>query len=118
MQSILNEIKKILKLSISSILILSIFPVIYSLIKKGNLIKRIFDFNYIIASIIVLYGIFTLFVPINLKKSNRLVDHSNYGEVMKDEKDKKFSGVVESLLWGISNLLIVGIIEILVHGLL
>jgi len=115
-QTLLNKTKKILVLSISSILLFSILAMIYSLIKQGDMLKNVFNFNYVIASIIIVYGLFTFFVPINLKKSNRLVDHSNYAQVHREEKEDKISGAMESLLWGISNILIVGIIEMIIRG--
>ncbi|MBM7615245.1 hypothetical protein [Alkaliphilus hydrothermalis] len=116
-QTLLNKTKKTLVLSISSILLLSILAVIYSLIKQGAMLKNVFNFNYVIACIIVVYGLLSFFVPINLKKSNRLVDHSNYAQVHREEKEDKLTGAMESLWWGISNILLVGIIEVILRSL-
>ena len=115
-QTLLKKTKKILVLSISSILLLSILAMIYSLIKQGDMLKNVFNFNYLMASIIIVYGLFAFFVPINLKKSNRLVDHSNYAQVHREEKEEKISGAMENLFWGITNIVLVGIIEVIIRG--
>ncbi len=114
-QFILTKTKKIIKMSLSSLVILTIIPIMYSLIKKTNILKSVFDFNFFIASIIILYGLFAFFIPVSLKKSNRLVDHSNYAEVLKEEKEKKFEDAIESIFWGVSNIIIVGITEVILR---
>ena len=37
-------------------------------------------------------------------------------DVVREEKEKKYEGAIESILWGIMNILIVGIIEIIVKA--
>ncbi|GAB6086589.1 hypothetical protein [Alkaliphilus crotonatoxidans] len=115
-QKIWNKTLKLLKISVSSILILSLISLLYSLIKKGPILKNIFNFNFFLASIIIAYGVVTFFLPISLKKTKRLVDHSNVADVVREEKEKKYEGAIESILWGIMNILIVGIIEIIVKA--
>lgn len=118
LQNMYKRAKQITKISIKSIPIISIAPLIYSFVKKGPVFKRVFDFNYLIASIIIIYGIFVFFIPVNLKKTNRLVDHSNASDVIREENEKKYEGAIESIFWGISNILIVGVIELVLRVLL
>ncbi len=117
-ENLLQRGLKLLKISLSSILILSFIALIYSLIKKGTILKRVFDFNYFVGSIIIAYGVVMFFLPIRLKKTNRLVDISNAADVIREEKDKKYEGAVESIFWGVSNILIVSIIEVIIRSLL
>ncbi|KAB3537706.1 hypothetical protein F8154_02535 [Alkaliphilus pronyensis] len=114
----LKHAKKILKFSISSIVLISIIAIIYSLIRSQGPWDYVLQFNIIISSFIIVFGVISFFAPINLKKSNRLVDHSNITEVLREEKEKKVEGSLESILWGISNIIIVGVGEIIVKSYL
>lgn len=117
MKENLSRFKKVFKFSLSSIAIISVVAVIYSFINIGDTMKRIFDFNYFFAAIILLYGIGVYFMPVRLNKKKRLVDHSNYMDVLREEKEMKIEGALESIFWGISNMLLVGVIEIILYSI-
>ncbi|SCY66610.1 hypothetical protein [Alkaliphilus peptidifermentans] len=110
---ILTSIKKTLKLSFASVVVISLVGLLYSLVRGQNHWNVVFNLNIIFASFIIVFGLFSFFTPINLRKTTRLVDHSNVTEVLKEEKDKKASGSIENIIWGISNIVIIGIIEVL-----
>ncbi|MGV8153864.1 MAG: hypothetical protein ACLKAO_06095 [Alkaliphilus sp.] len=117
MSSIISYSKKILFLSFPSILIISTIALVYSLISSQNLVTSIFDFNYFSAAIILSYGVIRFLFPIGLSKKNKLVDHSNYVPVMRDKKDKITYKSIESVFWGISNIIIVSTVELVFYYL-
>lgn len=116
MKAYYDNYKKIFKFSVSSIGIVTAVAVIFSLFNKGDTVKRIFDFNYFFAVGILIYGIAVYFMPVRINKKNRLVDHSNYMDVLREEKENKASGALESIFWGICNILLVGTIELILHS--
>jgi len=97
-----------------SIIIFSLGAVAFTLLKPGPMLKRIFDANYLIAALIILYGIVTYFAPVNIRKIKAVVDHSNIAEVAREEKEKKIRGAYESIAWGICNIVLVGLIEFII----
>lgn len=115
MKKLFDKYKKILRFSLASIGTFSFIGFVYASIAHRALIKAIFDFNYFLSIIILLYGLGTYFMPVRVFKKDRLVDHSNYIDVLREEKENKLSGAIESIMWGINNLVFVGLIEILVR---
>ena len=118
MKTLLQNYVKLLKYSIYSIASVSFIAILYSSFRSVPTIKSIFDFNYIIAVVIILYGLGVYFMPVKVFKKNRLVDHSNYVDVVREEKESKISGALESIFWGLSNMIIVGVLEIIVRNYL
>ncbi len=118
MKTIITEIKKIFLYSIKSIVLTSLLAGLFSLLKGNNLLKIIFNANYIVSSIIIGIGLLSFFIPIKLKKSKGLVDHSNIAEVLKEEKEIKLSEAMINLSWGICNIIVVGVLEIVVKSVI
>lgn len=116
MNPTINKLKKIFSYSIGSVVAISLFATIFSLIKGNDLMKTVFNTNYIIGAIIIASGLFAHFVPIRLKKSERMVDHSNIADIIREEKDIKMDDAIVNIFWGICNIIIIGILEILVHN--
>lgn len=106
---------KILKYAMYSIAAISAVGLIFAAISGRNMLKSVFDFNYIFAVVILLYGLGVHFMPVRVFKKNRLVDHSNYMDIIREEKERKLEGSMESIVWGITNMLIVGAIEIIIR---
>jgi hypothetical protein len=111
-----DKFKKVFRFSITSIVAVTAVAIIISLFKEEDVLKRIFDFNYLFAAGILAYGVVVFFMPVRINKKNRLVDHSNYMEVLREEKEIKTSSALESIFWGICNILLIGVIEIILHS--
>lgn len=116
MKSFFEKAKKILSYSIGSITLVSLVAAFFSLIKGIDLLKTVLNSNYVVGAIIIAVGILGFIVPFNLKKSNRLVDHSNIVDVLREEKDIKMGEAIINILWGISNIILVGLIEIILYN--
>ncbi len=106
---------RVLRYSLFSIATASVIGLIFAALSGRDMMKSVFDFNYILAVIVLLYGLGVYFMPIRVFKKNRLVDHSNYMDYIREEKERKLEGSMESIIWGISNILLVGAIEILIQ---
>ncbi|MBU5677159.1 hypothetical protein KQI88_12125 [Alkaliphilus sp. MSJ-5] len=118
MKTIIERFKKVFSYSIGSILLTSLLAALFGFVKGNNLLPTILNANYIVSTIIIAVGIFGFFVPIRLKKSNRLVDHSNVMDVLREEKDIKLSEALVNISWGICHIILVGILEIVVKSLI
>jgi len=113
----MQNFKKIFSYSIGSVILTTLLAALFSLLKKIPLIQTVFNANYIISAIIIAVGVFGFFVPIGLntlKKSNRLVDHSNVVDVLREEKEVKISESLINICWGICHMILAGILEILI----
>ncbi len=117
MYNVIVYSKKILSLSLPSILIISTIAFIYSLLQSKSILVSVFDFNYFFASIILAYGVLRFLFPIRLGKKSIVVDHSNYVSVTKNRRDEITSKSVENIYWGISNIIIVSTIELVLYYL-
>lgn len=118
MKKLFDRYIKILRFSLASIGTFSFIAFVYSSITNRELLKTLFDFNYFLSIVILLYGLGVYFMPVKVFKKNRLVDHSNYVDVVREEKESKISGALESIFWGLSNMIIVGVLEIIVRNYL
>lgn len=118
MKTISEKFKKIFSYSIGSIILISLLAALFGFIKGNNLLKTILNANYIASTVIIAVGIFGFLVPIRLKKSNRLVDHSNIVDVLREEKDIKLSEALVNISWGICHIILVGILEIVIKNLI
>lgn len=117
MYNVIIYIKKILSLSLPSILIISAIAFIYSLLQSKSILVSVFDFNYFFASIIITYGVLRFLFPIRLRKKSIVVDYSNYVSVTKDRRDEITNKSVEDIFWGVSNIIIVSTIELALYYL-
>ena len=115
MKKLFDRYIKILRFSLASIGTFSFIAFVYSSITNRELLKTLFDFNYFLSIVILLYGLGVYFMPVRVFKKDRLVDHSNYIDVVREEKENKLSGAIESIIWGINNLVFVGLTEILIR---
>jgi len=121
MKIMINNFKKIFSYSIGSVLLTTALAALFSLLKGSNLMRTVFNANYIISAIIIAVGVFGFFIPIGLntiKKSNRLVDHSNVVDVLREEKEVKISESLINICWGICHVILAGILEIVIKAII
>ncbi|MBN4069385.1 MAG: hypothetical protein COA82_03075 [Alkaliphilus sp.] len=117
MSKVMIYSKKILSLSLPSILIIATIAFLYSLFQSKNILVSVFDFNYFFASIILSYGVLRFLFPIKLGNKSKVVDHSNYVSVTKERRDEITNKSMENIFWGISNIIIVSTIELVLYYL-
>jgi len=124
MKVITENFKKVISYSVGSIVSTTLLSVLFSFLKGNNLIPTVFNANYIVSAIIIAIGTLGFFVPINImnlikiKKSNKLVDHSNLIDVLREEREVKVRESLINICWGICHMIIVGILEIIIKGIL
>ncbi|ABW19655.1 hypothetical protein [Alkaliphilus oremlandii] len=120
MKVFLSNLKKILTYALSSMAVVSVLALIFSLIKKGDVIKTLLNANFIVASIIIVVGILGFMFPISFKslKKNPLRDHSNIVEILREEKEVKLQDSVFNISWGILHIILAGILEIIIRSVL
>jgi len=120
----IENLKKVVFYAIGSITFTTLLAALFSLLKASSPIQTIFNANYIIATVIIAVGTLGFFVPVNLmhllkiKKSNRLVDHSNLVDVLKEEREIKISESLINICWGICHMILIGITEIIIKSIL
>lgn len=117
MKNIIESFKKVISYSVGSIISTSLLSALFSFFKGTDLIKTVFNANYIISAIIMTIGVLGFFMPIRLKKSNRLVDHSNIADVLREEKDIKLADSLINISWGICHIVLAGILEIIIKSI-
>ncbi|ABR47417.1 hypothetical protein Amet_1209 [Alkaliphilus metalliredigens QYMF] len=111
--NILRQIKLAFKLSMGTILLASIVGLVTGYLRSdSDLLKTIFNTNYIVGALLITFGVFSLFSPINLRKTTRLVDYSNVTDVLKDVKETKDEMGLDHIYWGITHLLLISLIEL------
>jgi len=121
MKIIIENFKKVTLYSIGSIVLTTLLSILFSFLKGSNWIQTVLNSNYIVSSLIIAVGVLGFFVPMslkNLKKSKRLVDHSNIADILREEKEIKLSESLINIYWGICHMIIVGILEIIIKGIL
>jgi len=121
MKIVIENLKKVILYSIGSIILTTLLASLFSFFKDINWIQTVFNSNYIVSSIIIAVGVLGFFVPTSLKslkKSKRLVDHSNIADILREEKEIKLSESLINIYWGICHMIIVGVLEIIIKGIL
>lgn len=120
MKVLLSNLKKILTYALSSIAVVSVLALIFALIKKGDMIKTILNANFIVAAIVIVIGILGFMFPISFKslKKNPLRDHSNIVEILREEKEVKLQDSIFNISWGISHIILAGLLEIIIKSVI
>ncbi len=120
MENIAKKIKPILSYAIKSIILTSILAGLFGLLKGSNILKIILDANYVVGSILITIGLLSFLIPVSfkmLKKPKELVDHSNIGDLMREERELKMSEGIINIFWGIFHIILIGIIEIFIKSI-
>jgi len=110
----LNNLKKILCTAAAIAAVVAACGAIYSLFAHGQFSSfYVFNTNFIVGAFIILVGLITYVWPINLGR-DKLIDHSTYGAKTIEAREQKRVKAYDIIYIGISNILIVAVIQYLV----
>ena len=113
-------IRKVLLLSTSFILFITIVSLVYGRVVVGALTFRyVFSFNFIVGAIIILLALVVLIVPVEFsKRTSKLIDHSNYASTVVEKRENKRKTAHEILYLGICIIIIAAVAQLILSFIL
>jgi len=113
-------IRKVLLLSTSFILFITIVSLVYGRVVVGLFTFRyVFSFNFIVGAIIILLALVVLIVPVEFsKRGGKLIDHSNYASTVVEKRENKRKTAHEILYLGISIIIIAAVAQLILSFIL
>ena len=111
MKNIIKYILQVVGLSIGIVLFVSALSVLFGSFVEGHFyMGHVFRANLAIGMLILAIGILILIKPEGLK-NEKLLDHSNYAQVVHERREIKRKKAMETLMVGIVVTLIAGFLE-------
>jgi len=113
-------IRKVLLLSTSFILFITIVSLVYGRVVVGVFTFRyVFSFNFIVGAIIILLALVVLIVPVEFsKRGGKLIDHSNYASTVVEKRENKRKTAHEILYLGICIIIIAAVAQLILSFIL
>lgn len=113
LKKILKYAAQIILISVLIVAVISVLAILLGSISVGYFYTGyVFRASLVTGVVILAMGILTLIKPIGLKKE-KLLDHSNYAQVVYERREEQRKRAVEILLLGSIITIIAGFLELL-----
>ncbi|MCL2588514.1 MAG: hypothetical protein FWD84_03795 [Oscillospiraceae bacterium] len=108
----LEKLKKLLWISLQFIAVIAVGGLIYGgVVHRQFVIRYAFDANFIVGAIIILIGLIMHMIPV--RPRGKLVDHSNYTEVLMERRENKRKRAYDMMYLGMFVIFIPAVVQFL-----
>lgn len=113
MRNLLKQIIKTISTSAVIVAIVAVIAAVYTVVTQDFFtLQPMFNANFIAGGLITATGVILFIIPPILRKS-QMVDHSNFGAVLMELREKRRKQAYELLFTGMGVIMIAAVVELL-----